>query len=183
MDIKHQYFDHVIVQQYQQGDESCLETLFQKYVPFIKCQIKQYHFSILDDDDLLQESRIVLHTAMCCYDATKKACFFTYFRRLLKNHYARLLRYYAAQKRKVDTMCVSYAECDIGNVEGYGYAQTLNPLDVLVVKESFDVVYDTLTRSEKQSLYGQCYADYTHSIKKHNVYRCEMKIRKQIQCQ
>lgn len=182
MDTQHLDFDQVIVQKYQQGDESCLEQLFQKYVPFIKGQIRQYHFSILDDEDLLQESRIVLYTAMTCYDVTKKACFFTYFRRLLKNHYARLLRHYAAQKRQVDTLSVSYAECDVCNVKGYGYAQTLDPLDILVVKESFDAVYETLTRSEKQSLYAQCHASHASCIKKHNAYRCETKIRGAIQC-
>lgn len=182
MDTQHRDFDQTMVRQFQNGEENCLEQLFQKYLPFMKGQIRQHRFQLLDDDDLLQESRIVLYTAMCCYDVSKKACFFTYFKRLLKNHYVRLLRHYAAQKRQIDTVCITYAECDIGNVEGYGYAQTLDPLDVLVVKESFDAAYDTLTHSEKKSLYGQCHASHSRYIKKHNAYRCETKIRGMIQC-
>lgn len=182
MDTQHQNFDQIMVRQFREGDENCLEQLFQKYLPFIHGQIRQYRFRVLDNDDLLQESRIVLYTAMSSYDVNKKACFFTYFKRLLKNHYSRLLRHYAAQKRYIDTLCVSCEDNDILNEQGYGYAQVLNPLDVLVVRESFDIAYETLTKSEKQTLYGQCHAEGDVQIKKHTAYRCETKIRQQVQC-
>lgn len=167
--------DEEKVKLFRCGCVEVLEELFLKYQPLIKKYIRRYHFHDLDDDDLLQESRIVLYEALLSYQSEKNACFFTYFNHLLHNRFVRLVRYYKAYKRRSDLNCLPYEECMIDH---YNYS-TLTPLDIVIVRESFDDGYQTLTKSEKKVI---SHYESSDRLKSHNVYRCAVKMKKALRC-
>lgn len=177
-----EYSEDEMIALYQQGNYDYLETMVQRYIPYMRAQMKRYRVIGFDADDMLQECRIVMHRAIETFDYGQNVCFFTYFSRLLRNHFCRLLRHYTTQKRNGDNHCVSYEEFDMDSYMGGGYAHILNPLDVLIVRESFDAGYDTLTKGEQAAIHQKYYLEKDDIPNAHALYRGETKLKKSIRC-
>ncbi|QTU82925.1 sigma-70 family RNA polymerase sigma factor [Carnobacteriaceae bacterium zg-C25] len=171
-----------MIMRYKLGDEDCLEMLIQRYMPYFQSSIKRYRIKGYDVDDMLQECRLVMLCTIQKFDETYNVCFFTYLNRLLHNHFCRLLRNTTTQKRCGEKQCVSYDAFEMDNYVGKGYSQSLNPLDVLLVREQFDCAYDTLTKKEKEAIYQKYYVNKEKKGRNHHLYRGKKKIKDAIRC-
>ena len=53
------------------ADSLALQLLVKKYQPMILSLIGHFHLQFLDNDDLLQEARIICYQTACSFDPTK----------------------------------------------------------------------------------------------------------------
>ena len=73
--------------------------LFAAYRPLVQKVINKFGYSLLDDDDLIQEARIVCYQAARNYNAKRGVSYGVYLNRCLINRYNSLVRFEKAKKR------------------------------------------------------------------------------------
>lgn len=171
--------DEALVLSYQKGDEQAIEVMYFKYLPFIKNFIQLFYLPYHDRDDRLQECLIVLYQAMATYDGSKKVTFFAYYKVLLDRHFYKLIRYQMAHKRRTEQTNHILEDYEVDNYAGLGYAQSLSPEEVILVRESFELSCEQLTLKERQAL-SKKYMDNVPLRQKEHLYRGVHKIKKAI---
>lgn len=161
---------------HHQHDETVIKQLYDKYLPFLLKHIKLYYLPYLDKDDRLQECYIVLYTAISTYDSSKNVSFFSYYKVLLERHFYKIIRKQMAEKRKSEQFDYMLDDYELDLFQGMGYAQSLNPEDVVIVKETFEESCQLLSKSERQAVIGKYI--YNVPLKNSHVYRGSYKIKK-----
>lgn len=165
---------------FKQGKEDIFEQLVEKYTPMMHSYVQRYRIPHMDTEDLIQEFRIVLYSAMTQYDETKHAKFSTFYYRLLYHHVCQLLRYHSAKKRSQSGVLETEYSIDTGdiisNYVGVDYEKAIDPLDVLLVKEALTDIYDTFSEKEKRVFWAlQGKGDVSLLQERNAIYRCKKK--------
>lgn len=175
--------DDVLLARYHEGDDSVFEILSSKYRPLMVKYTQKYYIPLMDFDDMMQECRIIMFKALQRYRMDGKASFITFYVLLLNNHFCQTIRKYSAYKRTGENILgteKSLDYTDLANYAGVAYAQTMDPADVIEVREDFFQAYDTLSKNEKVTFY-QVQTDHTLMDKqdvKQVIYRSQHKLRK-----
>lgn len=98
-------------------DSEAFEKLFTKYLPVALNAASRYYFRFSDQDDLIQEARIVCYKAALSYQLESHIAFGVYFQRSLLNYFCSLLRKENALKRKADKTAESLDEFSIDDLK------------------------------------------------------------------
>ena len=99
------------------NDSEAFKDLFHKYLPIALNAANHYHFRFSDQDDLIQEARIVCYKAALSYQLESHIAFGVYFQRSLLNHFCSMLRKENALKRKADKLAQSLDEISIDGLK------------------------------------------------------------------
>lgn len=175
--------DEALLTRYYAGDDSVFDMLILKYRPLMIKYTQKFFIPLMDFEDMLQECRIVMFKAVQSYRLGSEARFVTFYRLLLNNHFCELLRRSNAYKRIGDNVHRSDPFVDTSELVNYSgvlYAQSMDPADVVEVREGFYQAYDTLSQHEQATFY-QVQADHKllHNDKvKQVIYRSQHKLRK-----
>lgn len=100
--------DIEIMDMIKKGDYSSFEVLFQRYLPVVKCTIKDLYIKGFDRDDFFQEARITFSKAIHFYDSERGLTIGNYFKLNLKHHFFTLVRKDMAQKRRISKVSESW---------------------------------------------------------------------------
>ncbi|MBF0780443.1 MULTISPECIES: sigma-70 family RNA polymerase sigma factor [unclassified Granulicatella] len=180
--MENQKQDLCLIQKCREHNDEAFTTLALKYQPLMISKIKCYHFPLMDFDDLLQECRIILYQAVQRYKLDSRIKFSSFYMYLLKHHFCELIRYYNAHKRKGETL-ISTDRVHNDYIMENIYSDSLNPEQVVEVRERFECAYDVLSKSEKEVFYQNQInnPDFIQDKRvKRILYRAKYKIRKQM---
>ncbi|MBS4750280.1 hypothetical protein GMA11_03850 [Granulicatella sp. zg-ZJ] len=173
--------DTVFIHRFLLGEEQSFNVLVKKYKPLMNKMANKYYLPNMEKEDFIQECCVVMYDAILKYDLQKNVKFSTFYRFLLNNHFKQLLRYHYASKRLGDFLMVNQDDAFYENYTGIRYNQALNPIDVLVVRETFDEAYETLSNQEKKVFYySQKYPYKCEKKWMNSLYRSKYKIRRYI---
>ena len=91
-----------------ENESASFKELFDKYRPLVNKAAKRYHFRFQENEDLIQEARIVCYQTALAYDSSTNVSFGKFFQRSLLNRYCSLLRKESAKKRMSDRYAESF---------------------------------------------------------------------------
>lgn len=147
--------DEEVLEKFLAGDEAAFEHILDRYTPLIKKTIRSYYISGFDHEDMMQEARIVFYKALRKYKPKENYTLGTYYRLLLNNHYASLVRKSQTQKRRIHQMATSI---DLIEERGYGndyaslVAESPSVLENMVVEETVQELIRSFSPLEKEVL-------------------------------
>lgn len=172
--------DVLWIELFKQGKDDVFEQLAAKYSPMMYSYVKRYHIPHMDVADLLQEFHMVLYAAVKQYDDRKHAKFSTFYYRLLYHHVCQLLRYHSAKKRSyngvLETEMTFEPDDVVNNYAGVDYEKSVDPLEVLLVKEAVEQVYESFSEREKQVFWALQGKGSALLLDERNaIYRCKKK--------
>lgn len=177
--------DELLISAVAQNDSQALDVLFKAYLPMVYHTVAPYYIRLFDEDDWLQEARIVCYETCQCYDCQRGKSFGSFYKLRFKNHILNLLRRELAQKRRGDRQAVLIAEqpeCDAisentvtyyqSQFELRCYLETLSPFELV----SFRVLTGQLSIDE-----ACCQLDCTIDQLKRGQSRCQTKLKRYYQ--
>lgn len=113
-------------------DSQALENLFKTYLPMVYHTYGPYYLRLFDQDDWLQEARIVCYETCQCFDCQCDKSFGSFYKLRFQHHIHNLLRKELAQKRRIDQQAVLFDTCpekDAPGADVLAYCQTKNSLE------------------------------------------------------
>ncbi|WP_027109117.1 sigma-70 family RNA polymerase sigma factor [Lacticigenium naphthae] len=84
----------------QNGPEDPFEELYNMFTPLIHKEMKDLFIRGYDQDDFIQEARIVLYKAVMEYKPKKEVSFGVFYKSILSNEKVSMIRHDNAQKRQ-----------------------------------------------------------------------------------
>lgn len=175
--------EDVLICMFQEtGDESCFSELAKRYRPLIYHLSRRYILPMMDQNDYIQESHLVLYEALKTYERNRTARFSTYYRRMLSNHFCQMLRYYTAYKRCGNNSLFEDNPYDtVAEIAPTAYGKKSQDLfDSVAVKASFEKAYELLNDDEKEIFYkAQTSTQYrTKETNRQKIYRTHAKLKR-----
>lgn len=136
--------DQILIQAVEKQDSTALETLFRRYIPMVYTVINQYYLKGYEQEDWLQEARIVCYETCLCYQKTKVTSFGCFYKLRLKHHCTSLLRKELAQKRIGNQQAILYDELPdnwlVAEETMQHYQVTQDLTDYLQILSTFELV-------------------------------------------
>lgn len=140
-----------------QNEEHQFDTLYRQYYPVIYKMQKKYYLRDFDQEDWLQEGRIIFYRSLERFDATHNVSIGRFFKSNFENHIRSLLRKQCAMKRTIDTTAISLDQ----KVENIGESffdfidsENTNALDQLIVQEKL-LELSTLLSPLERATFGE----------------------------
>lgn len=103
--------DYELVYRIRENDDDAVNLMYEKYEPIIVNVARYYYLKSgyigTDMNDLVQEGRIALYKAICCYNEDKDTIFYTYLNICLHRHFLTYYRYLNANYNMILTNCCS----------------------------------------------------------------------------
>ncbi|KRL01790.1 sigma-70 family RNA polymerase sigma factor [Liquorilactobacillus capillatus] len=132
------------------NESASFEELFNKYRPLVNKATQRYHFRFLENEDLVQEARIVCYQASLAYDTTGNVSFGKFFQQSLFNRYCSLLRKESAKKRLGDRYAESFEY--LFETQGDSFTKdnffSPNSLGILITKEMVLSITENMSEFE-----------------------------------
>lgn len=150
-DFFKQLKDEDIILVIKGGDYFPFEVLFQRYVPLVKKVVKEYYVQGFENEDFIQEARIVFNKTILFYDKSRGHTFGNYFKLNLKHHCFSLIRKDMAKKRRSEKISESLDSLlENGFSPNYikNFSGDLNLQEALEVKESIPKYFESLSDFE-----------------------------------
>lgn len=161
--------DTILAVEAKNGDNAALHILFSRYEPFIRAYAGAFGNAAVEIDDLMQEGRLGLASAVKFFDSGAGASFKTFAHICIKRQIISLVR--KAQCRRNLPMSGYVSLDDVAKSE-IPCSKTANPEDMAILKERISAVKTALrsmfTPFERRlfSLYlsGLSYNDIAKSL-------------------
>ncbi|EHE86788.1 RNA polymerase sigma factor, sigma-70 family protein [Latilactobacillus curvatus CRL 705] len=139
--------DANLIQAVVENDSEALDVLFKAYLPMVYRTFTPYYIRLFDEDDWLQEARIVCYETCQCYDQNCGKSFGGFYKLRFHHHVLNLIRKELAQKRRVDQQALLFDCCPECNalaedtvayyqstVEMRAYLETLSALELVAFR-------------------------------------------------
>lgn len=141
----------------QNGDDEAFCQLFELYKPIIYTFRRKYYLRDLDEDDWLQESRIIFYKVLKKYNSARGLTLGNYFKKLLDNRIVTLIRKQQTLKRRADFYCISLDEVSVKGYKRVHDDKESYPSidDQLILRESFAEYSELLSKFERDVI--DCY--------------------------
>lgn len=130
--------DKDLLYYFRRGDEEAITLLLHQYEPFISKRASAFKISGLETEDLVQEGKIGLCTAVKNYDAVRGASFRTYARQCIMNRLATAVRTAMRQKHSPLNGYVSLN--DLKNMEAEDSIRVASAEDVAAWREKMNAL-------------------------------------------
>lgn len=134
------------------GENNTFRKLYRQYHPLVYKLQKKYYLKDFDQEDWLQEGRIVFYRSLEKYEATHHVSIGQFFKKNLENHIKSLLRKQYAVKRTVDTQAVSLDQ----KIENQGESffnyladEKADILDQMIIQEKLAQLSEVLSPFER----------------------------------
>lgn len=103
--------DYELIYRIRENDDDAISLMYEKYEPIIINVAKNYYlkygYTGVELNDLIQEGRIALYKALCCYKEDKEAIFYTYLNICLHRHFVTYYRRLNSNCNRLLTNCYS----------------------------------------------------------------------------
>lgn len=145
------FTDEELVRQYRDGISEAVDFLLQKYKPLVKSRAMSKYLKGGEPDDLIQEGMIGLYKAVRDYDPDneRKASFYTFAALCIDRQLMHAIESSSRQKRKAQTEAVLLTEDEWESYVGPEESPEKILLDQEGADETYDKIYETLSRMEK----------------------------------
>ncbi|QFP80074.1 sigma-70 family RNA polymerase sigma factor [Latilactobacillus graminis] len=110
--------DAKLIQAVVENDSEALDILFKAYLPMVYRTFTPYYIRLFDEDDWLQEARIVCYETCQCYDQNSGKSFGGFYKLRFHHHVLNLIRKELAQKRRIDQQSLLTDCCPEGSAVG-----------------------------------------------------------------
>ncbi len=143
--------DEELIRMYREGTTETMDYLLQKYKPLVKSRAMSKYLKGGDLDDLIQEGMIGLYKAVRDYEPrnNKGASFFTFAALCIDRQLMHAIEISARQKRKAQTEAVHLTEEEWESYMGPEESPEKIFLEQEGAGETYDKIYETLSRMEK----------------------------------
>ncbi|MEL1196048.1 hypothetical protein AADX85_13330, partial [Staphylococcus epidermidis] len=84
--------DANLIQAVVENDSEALDVLFKAYLPMVYRTFTPYYIRLFDEDDWLQEARIVCYETCQCYDQNCGKSFGGFYKLRFHHHVLNLIR-------------------------------------------------------------------------------------------
>lgn len=134
------------------GEIDAFDQMYRQYYPLVYKFQKKYYLKGFDQEDWLQEGRIIFYKSLENYEDTHQVTIGKFFKRNFENHIRSLVRKQCATKRTVDMQAVSLEQ----KVESQGEAfvdclhkEEAGVLDQLIIREKLEQLPVVLSPFER----------------------------------
>lgn len=113
---------------------------------------KKYYLKDFDQEDWLQEGRIIFNRSLEKYEASHHISMGQFFKKNFENHIRSLLRKQYAVKRTIDTQATSLDQKIENQGESFYYdleSSQTNALDQMIIREKLEQLPDMLSPFER----------------------------------
>ncbi|SBO17042.1 sigma-70 family RNA polymerase sigma factor [Carnobacterium divergens] len=149
--------DGELIAAIKKGQTEEFEQLFLRYLPLTKKLSNMYYFKYLEEEDYLQESRMVFFKALQQFVEGKGHTFGNFYKLNLKHHLFSLIRKENAKKRGADRLSDSLDEMLENNHAPKYIAnqeEQVTAYDKMMISENVTAYYDTLSSFERHVFNG-----------------------------
>lgn len=136
----------VLLNKFQNGDESCLDELLNSFKPMVKSICRGYFLLDGDDEDLIQEGMIGFYKAVQTYNKNQKATFQTFAYLCVLRQVQMAVRKSLRNKQNNLNTCLPISEqgrivVDTAQNESiYLLSEELNPEEMLIENEQKSIL-------------------------------------------
>ena len=143
--------DEELVRRYREGTPEAVDFLLRKYKPLVKNRAASRYLKGGDFDDLIQEGMIGLYKAVRDFepDNVGKASFFTFAALCIDRQLVHAIEMSSRQKRKAQTEAVFLSEDEWESYMGPEDSPEKILLDQEGADETYDKIYENLSRMER----------------------------------
>lgn len=123
------------------GETGAFDQMYRQYYPLVYKFQKKYYLKGFDQEDWLQEGRIIFYKSLEKYEDSHQATIGKFFKRNFENHIRSLVRKQCATKRTADMQAVSLEQ----KVENQGESfidclrkEEVGVLEQLIIREKLE---------------------------------------------
>lgn len=143
--------DNELIELFRKGNQTAFSQLALRYMFVIKNKSADLHGKGIDEDDLIQEGFLALHSAVKSYDENSEASFRTYASVCIRNRLVSVVRIANSQKNKLNNSLPS-VELD----ENIPLRPEKEPENAFIIKQDFaqlvQYIKENLSKSELKVL-------------------------------
>lgn len=168
--------DETLIDMYRVGNETAIETLFDRYKNLVRKKAKSMYIAGGDNDDLIQEGMIGLFKAVRDYKSDKEASFYSFAQLCITRQLSSALEASNRKKHMPLNTYISFSQSDSDGTEFEEMLQDdiASPEQLLIEKEKFkefkEQLWNKLSNMEKKVLQlyleGNNYTTIAHMLGK-----------------
>ncbi|MEI5994091.1 sigma-70 family RNA polymerase sigma factor [Candidatus Enterococcus mansonii] len=134
------------------GGTLVFDRMYRKYHPVVYNFRKKYYLKDFDQEDWLQEGRIIFHRSLEKYEDTHHVSIGKFFKMNFENHIRSLVRKQCALKRTIDTQSVSLEQKMESQGElffDYIGTEDADVLEQMIIREKLEQLPTVLSPFER----------------------------------